>query len=170
MTKPNSSDVHLPELLFSLSTKLSQHALQNIARPLGLDMCEWRIVHILGHAGSSTVNHLASRISMDRGGTSRAVFRLEERGIVVRSADPKDRRLSLVELTDDGARLFENGADFSNAREAELQSPMTRDEVDMLKALLMCMNERANHMLTSGWQPENWAPKPVRPREKSAAG
>jgi len=64
----------LPVLLFSLSGKISQHAHQNSARPLGLDMSEWRVIQILGNGQNQSINQVADSIAMDRGAQHRFAF------------------------------------------------------------------------------------------------
>lgn len=138
---------HLPALLFSLSAKVSQHAHQNSARDLGLDMCEWRVIQILGRDGSCSINQVADRISMDRGGTSRAISRLEEQGFVERKSDPNDRRRSTVSLSRRGRDLHKPIAEFANRREATLTSCLRAAEAEQLTTLLLRLVEQIDTML-----------------------
>ena len=49
--------------------------------------------------GPLTVGELAERLGITQQGASKAVLDLERRGLVVRRADPSDRRIRRVELT-----------------------------------------------------------------------
>jgi DNA-binding MarR family transcriptional regulator len=138
---------HLPALLFSISAKVSQHAHRNSARELDLDMCEWRVVQILGRDGPSSINQVADRISMDRGGTSRAISRLEKRDIICRKGDQKDRRRSTVSLTNAGQSLHKPIAEFANRREAALKSCLTLKEAELLDAVLVKLGIQIDVML-----------------------
>lgn len=150
MNKPIATvdlDIHLPALLFALGSKISQHANKKSARPLKLDMCEWRVIQILGRDGPSSINQVADRIAMDRGGTSRAIARLEERKLILRCGDPKDRRRSTVELTSLGWETHETIATFANQRERDLTQSLTTDEKAKLIDLLKNLDEQIDLML-----------------------
>ncbi|MEM7268939.1 MAG: MarR family transcriptional regulator [Pseudomonadota bacterium] len=134
-------------MLFSLSAKVSKHAHQSSARELGLDMCEWRTIQILGRDGPSNINQVADRISMDRGGTSRAISRLEKRGFIDRAEVPSDRRRSTVYLTKQGLDLHQPIADFANQREALLKSCLTADEAQQLDTVLRKLDQQIENML-----------------------
>ena len=146
-------DRHLPALLFALASKISLHALRDHAREQGMDMCEWRTVQILGRDGASTINQIADRISMDRGGTSRAVKRMEARGLVSRLADPRDKRKWRVELTGPGRDLHARIAAFANAREARLTRSLSPDDRRVLLSLLARLTAEVDTMLETHWQP-----------------
>ena len=147
-TKSDTVDLsaHLPALLFSLSAKIARHASRESARPLGFDMCEWRVIQILGRDGPSSVNEIADRITMDRGGTSRAISRLEAKGIVARSSDPADRRRSTVALTDVGRDAHIEIAAFANWREATLAAELSASETATLTHLLDRLDRRIDEM------------------------
>lgn len=147
-------DLHLPALIFALGAKIGLHAQRENARPLGLDMCEWRTVQILGRDGASTINEVADRIAMDRGGTSRAISRLEARGLVRRLSDKADRRRSRVDLTETGLDLHQKVAAFAIAREARLTRALSDDQKANLAALLSTLISEADAMLAEHWQPE----------------
>jgi DNA-binding MarR family transcriptional regulator len=58
------------------------------------------------HHGPITPSELAEREAVKRPTVTRVVARLEERGLVSRSADPTDRRSSLVAVTAEGRALL----------------------------------------------------------------
>ncbi len=53
-----------------------------------------------------TAKEIAEDATMDAPATSVAVNDLEERGLVVREADPTNRRSKLISLTDEGRRVI----------------------------------------------------------------
>lgn len=55
--------------------------------------------------GGRPIGELAESVMLSQPGLSRLVARLEHRGLVSRSADPSDRRVCLLHLTDEGAEL-----------------------------------------------------------------
>lgn len=146
--KTKTKDVFslLPVLLFSLSGKISQHAHQNSARPLGLDMSEWRVIQILGNGQNQSINQVADSIAMDRGGTSRAISRLEHRGLVARKGDPNDRRRSTVSLTSSGLDTFETIVKFTGWREKKLRACLTPTEIKALGGILMKLKTQVHDL------------------------
>lgn len=136
----------LPVLLFSLSGKISQHAHQNSARPLGLDMSQWRVIQILGSDQNQSINQVADSIAMDRGGTSRAISRLEHRGMVERKGDPEDRRRSTVSLTSSGQEIYEIIVKFTRWREEKLRACLTSAEIEALGGILIKLDDQINNM------------------------
>ncbi len=146
-------EMHVPALSNRLASKLGLHAARHGAKRLGLDLREWRLVMVLGSLGRSTVLELAEQTAMDRGGTSRAVARLEGRDIVRRETDPADRRKSLIVLTDRGWELSERIARFAELREERLLESLTAVERRQLRRLLSLLVERADRLLADGWAP-----------------
>jgi DNA-binding MarR family transcriptional regulator len=54
-----------------------------------------------------SLSALAERMTIDKGQLSRSVRELEERGLIERTPDPKDGRVSLVSLTEFGTERLE---------------------------------------------------------------
>lgn len=145
---------HIPALIATLGGRIGLHAQRESARALGLDLREWRVLQILGEAEGRTVNEVADRIAMDRGGTSRSLARLEDRGLVARRGDAADRRRALVTLTPEGRALQDRVAAFATAREARLLEGFTPKEVEALRTMLQRLSGTAEEMLAAGWRPE----------------
>jgi DNA-binding MarR family transcriptional regulator len=130
---------HIPARLLTLTSKIALHATRTAARPLGMSIREWRIIQILGANGPSTINEAASSIAMDFGGTSRAITTLEGKGLVHRLSDEDDRRVSRVELTEQGRKIHNEIAVFAHEREKKLLSrfkPEDQKEFERLLTLL----------------------------------
>ena len=153
MSKPEHPlelDHHLPSLIQTLGNKISLHALREGARPHDLDLRELRVILILGAEGRSTINDVADRIAMDRGGTSRAISRLEKRGFIARSGDSRDRRRSLVDLTGQGVRVHDRLASFALTREELLLRNFSESDRIHLNELLRRVVGNVDTMLTGG--------------------
>ena len=146
-------DSHIPALFVTLGGKIGLHALRHHARARGLDLREWRIIQVLGGDGRSTIFAIADRIAMDRGGTSRSVARLENRGLVTRQDDPSDRRRSYVELTDEGWAVHDEIARFALAREERLLRNFAPGDSARLRRYLNALATEANAMIAEGWSP-----------------
>ena len=77
------------------------------AAPSGIDGQTWPVLHVLGRLGPCSVMRVAEEIGIDRSGASRHLSRLEELGLVQRTADLVDRRAALVSLTDEGRQVVD---------------------------------------------------------------
>ncbi len=108
------------------------------------------MILILGAEGRSTINDVADRIAMDRGGTSRAISRLEKRGFISRSDDSRDRRRSLVDLTVQGIRIHDGLASFALTREELLLRNFSESDRSHLNELLQRVVGNVDTMLTGG--------------------
>jgi DNA-binding MarR family transcriptional regulator len=90
-----------------LAAKLFDRA---IARLVGLHsdltLPQWRVMSQLGLVDESTIRSMAEAAAVDRAEVSRAVQRLEQRGLVRRRANSVDRRSPLFALTASGRRLY----------------------------------------------------------------
>ena len=75
------------------------------AAPADLRFQQWRALVVVGHRGGVRVGELATRIGMSMPSASRLVDRLEARGYVSTSRDPRDGRGLIVALTDHGAEV-----------------------------------------------------------------
>lgn len=71
----------------------------------GLPFSRIRVLRRLA-AGPMTAKEIAEAATMDAPATSVAVTDLEDRGLVDRQADPKNRRCKVIQLTDEGRRVL----------------------------------------------------------------
>ena len=98
-------DAHLPYRLLLLG-KVMDRATANQIRAAGdISLAEWRVLAHAHMLGPCRASEIASAAFVDRSEVSRAIFSLEERGILMRVPDPKSRRGNLVSLTADGQAL-----------------------------------------------------------------
>ena len=78
---------------------------RDVIETTGLPFSRVRVLRRLAK-GSMTATEIAEAATMDAPATSVAVNDLEDRGLVVRNADPKNRRCKLISLTEDGRRMI----------------------------------------------------------------
>lgn len=74
---------------------------RDVIETTGLPFSRVRVLRRLAR-GPLTAKEIAEAATMDAPATSVAVNDLEDRGLVVRQADPTSRRSKLILLTDDG--------------------------------------------------------------------
>jgi DNA-binding MarR family transcriptional regulator len=92
------------ERLMRAAVGLTTVALSDAAPP-DLTLQQWRALVVLGRDGTLRVGDVAARIGISLPSASRLVGRLEEHGYVSTARDERDRRGTIVSLTDHGARV-----------------------------------------------------------------
>lgn len=79
---------------------------------------------------------LARDFELSSGAMTSRLDRLEASGYVRRLPDPEDRRGLLVELTDEGRRVWESAIEVQGRKEAFFASALTKEEQGQLNDLL----------------------------------
>ena len=105
MVEMDSSGIHLWLVLMKAHRTLERYARCSI-EPSGLGLSDFAILELLLHRGQQPVNAIGRRVDLTSGAITSAVDRLEAQGLVVRTADAKDRRTRLVSLTPKGTTLI----------------------------------------------------------------
>jgi DNA-binding MarR family transcriptional regulator len=118
----------------------------------GIPRREWRLLAVLGEAGELQPSELAIRAELDRARTSRALARLQARGLVVRQAVANDRRLAHVSLTETGRALHARMLPRLAAINGAILAGLADDDVVQLHRLLDALQQQATQVLSaSAW-------------------
>ena len=130
----------LPDLASRLRLDISRMA-RRLRQEAGADLSpsmNAALATIERH-GPLTPSELAERERVQRPTVTRVLARLEEAGLVVRAADPQDRRCSLVSISDDGRTLLEamrERKDAFLARRIDALEPADREALDRAAEIL----------------------------------
>jgi DNA-binding MarR family transcriptional regulator len=92
-------------LLYDVARTMRTRADQR-ARARGMTRAQWVILARLERQPGLTQNEMASIVEVEPITIARLVDRLEARGLVVRKADPRDRRVWRLHLTPDVAPIL----------------------------------------------------------------
>jgi MarR family transcriptional regulator, organic hydroperoxide resistance regulator len=106
---------------------------------LGLHVGQEHAVYQLARAEGIPQSQLAQSLFIDVSTATKMLARLERDGIIARSPDPHDGRVSLVSLTPHGRSLVEPVVATWAAIEAQLRLGMTEAEQALLRRLLAHM-------------------------------
>ncbi|NUR96572.1 MAG: MarR family transcriptional regulator, partial [Kribbellaceae bacterium] len=104
--------------LVRLETRLYNALDRRLKAEHDLPLGQFEFLRFVAAHGTARVFDLAREMAITVGATSKAVDRLEAAGRIRRTANPSDRRSSLVELTPAGAEILQAAAP---TVEAELQ-------------------------------------------------
>lgn len=95
-----------------------------------------RILHILYDNQEITQKRLLDILDIQAGSLSETVIKLEDRGLITRSRDPKDRRNMLLQITEAGKKEYEKMLQISKNQEMVLFQALTNEEQKELNVLL----------------------------------
>ncbi|TAD72771.1 MAG: MarR family transcriptional regulator [Sphingomonadales bacterium] len=133
----------LPYQLSVTSNAVSSLIAERYRKRFGLKIPEWRIMAVLGDAGTMTQRGLTAATVMDKVAVNRAVKLLEERGLIGRVPNPGDGRSHLLALTGEGRAIHAEVMPLARATERDLLAGLAGDEEAMLRRLLAALRERA---------------------------
>jgi MarR family transcriptional regulator, 2-MHQ and catechol-resistance regulon repressor len=93
-------------VLWKAAHAIEQNAMRSVSA-LGLGTSDFAVLEVLLHKGPQPVNIVGKKVLLTSGSITAAVDRLESRKLLRRTADPKDGRGRIVQLTNAGRRLIE---------------------------------------------------------------
>lgn len=103
----------------------------------------WMVLLALKSGAAASQQQIADHIGIRGATLTHHLSGMEERGLVVRTREPGDRRTQVVRLTDQGERLFGDLAAAAQGFDARLRSGLRADEVTQLDALLQRLQTNA---------------------------
>jgi DNA-binding MarR family transcriptional regulator len=137
----------LPYRLNVLASLTSDALAQIYSERFELTIPGWRVVATLGQYGVRTARDIAAHAVMHKSTVSRAVSGLEERGLIARKPNRKDRREELLELTGAGRAIYTALAPEALAFEARLVAVLTPAEQKSLVRLINKLDRHARSLV-----------------------
>lgn len=92
--------------LVRVETRLYNAIEDRLRSTHGLTLGQYQLMQIIERRAATRVYDIVSEVAITVGAASKAVDRLEAAGWCVRSANPDDRRSSLLALTPEGSQLL----------------------------------------------------------------
>jgi MarR family transcriptional regulator, lower aerobic nicotinate degradation pathway regulator len=102
----------------------------------GLTTTQWAALAKLRECGACSQNHLGRLTAMDAATIKGVIDRLTARGCTTARADPADARRLLVDLTDEGAALYDRAVPIAQAITEKTLEKLDEEERAMLMRLL----------------------------------
>lgn len=113
-----------------------QSMFQECASGLGLTGPQFAALLRLSEMGRVTQNHLGRLAAMDSATVQGVVRRLAARGLVQAEADPQDRRIRILTITEVGAELLRAAQEAGRRANDSILSPLSAAERRQLLAML----------------------------------
>jgi DNA-binding MarR family transcriptional regulator len=137
----------LPYRLSLLSNRVSEGIARTYRREFGLSVTEWRVIAILGRFPGLAGSEITARGNLDKVAVSRAVGRLQERGLVERIPHDGDQRRQPLRLSENSGReLFHCIVPRALAYERRLLEAIDDEERETLEGLLERLLARAGNL------------------------
>ena len=131
----------LPYRLSVLSNRVSDAIARVYSDRFALGVTEWRVMAVIGRYPGLSAGEVAQRTAMDKVAVSRAVAGLVDAGRLQRDTHGDDRRRSVLQLTDDGHRIYDEIAPLALAFEQRLLDGIDVAERKLLFGLLDRLDE-----------------------------
>lgn len=143
----------LPMGIIGRISRLSRHLethLKPVFEGYGINSGEFDVLATLRRSGEPyqlTPTELFKSVMLTSGAMTNRLNRLEEAGLITRTADPNDRRGSIVTLTPSGLDLVDRAIEDHVANEHKLIAAYTAEElatlVRLLRKLLVSFEEQS---------------------------
>ena len=133
----------LPYRLAILSHTVSTTIAQVYDKRFGLSIPEWRVIAILGRFPGLSAVEVAERTLMDKVAVSRAVTKLVKNGRIDRQFADADRRRSILNLSEEGRRVYNEVSPLALNFERELLDGLDDDDRRKLDSIMERLLARA---------------------------
>ena len=115
-------------------------------KKFGITNQQWRVIFALARQANCSASHIVHHAALDKVQVSRAVAGLIEKKLLERSADNIDRRNSILNLTIEGWKIYDQIAPEAVAFEARLKDSLDERETALLDTLLSKLMDKATKL------------------------
>lgn len=119
-----------------LGRMLAREIARTCAEQWDISLPQYRILTCLSYFPDIPMRELTDRTQMDKGQVSRVVNEMEQRGLVSRDSDARDKRRSLLSLTRAGNTLARKTRSTAHDHQRELMSLLSQEELETFYELL----------------------------------
>lgn len=118
----------------------------HFAKATGLSMPQFGILMQLHYRGNCAVGDISERFDITNAAASQLVDKLVQSGLIQREEDPADRRAKLLNLTDKGRRLIQQGIEERYRWVEQLAVKLTAEERAKVDEALQIMTRAATEL------------------------
>ena len=116
------------------------------ARELGLSMSHLGAIFHTHRAGGRGVTEIGEHLGVSSAAASQMLDRMVQQGLVIRSEDPKDRRVKRIELTEKGERILEECIRARQSWLNDVAQGFNEDEKEAIASALKLLTERVTQL------------------------
>lgn len=136
---------HLPYRLLLLARMIDRRSTRDLQR-FELSLAEWRVLAFIGVTGPASASKIGKFGEIDRAEISRAVGKLQDKGLIERKPDPDHGKRFIISPTSAGESLFREVRDerrhfFRNMTEGLSQPERTLIDSGLEKMALSLLQD-----------------------------
>lgn len=146
-----TSTPHLIQTIRQFMDFAMHHSMReraHFAKATGLSMPQFGILMQLHYRGNCAVGDIGERFDITNAAASQLVDKLVQSGLIQRKEDPSDRRAKLLNLTDKGNKLIQQGIEERYRWVDELAGKLTSEERAKVNEALQIMTQTAKQLET----------------------
>lgn len=118
----------------------------HFAKSTGLSMPQFGILMQLHYRGNCGISGISDRFDITSAAASQLVDKLVQSGLIHREEDPQDRRAKLLNLTDKGRELIQQGVEERYRWVNQLAGKLTAEERTKVTEALNIMTQAAKEL------------------------
>ena len=124
----------------------SMRGWNHFAKSTGLSMPQFSILMQLHYKGACGMSEISERFDVSAAAASQLVDKLVQAGYIERTEDPHDRRAKLLKLSNNGAKLVDDGFQQRYRWLDELTANFNAAEQTQISAALTLLTEAAQKL------------------------
>jgi DNA-binding MarR family transcriptional regulator len=132
-------DEPLGRLIYHMAQDLGRFA-EKILNPFDLTLEQLHILKTMPRDGGMTQKDIGAAVGKTPANMTRILDRLEEKSLIQRQRDPKDRRATLVFMTENGKKTAEKVTDIFESFSIQFQKGVTDQELRIIRAAFAKMS------------------------------
>ena len=144
--KPLQLEAFLPYRLSLLSNAISGAIAGVYSDKFAISLPEWRIMMILAEYPGISADEACRRTKIEKSVVSRAVARLLKRHFINRDTDEKDRRRSILRLSETGLSVYDEVMPIARNYEEKLLADLSAEELDTFNSMIDKLMDKATRI------------------------
>src|SRR5688572_10160578 len=126
----------------------------HFAKAIGLSMPQFGILMQLQYRGNCGISGISDRFDITNAAASQLVDKLVQSGLIQREEDPRDRRAKLLNLTDKGKALIQQGIEERYRWVDQMAEKLTVEERAKVAEALNILTQAAKELEAEPTQQE----------------
>jgi DNA-binding MarR family transcriptional regulator len=147
MKKPDTVISFLTSRVLKLSNTLGLYSSRLYRDEFELTLPEWRVLSVIAYSEPTTAREISRILATDKGWIGLSADSLRRRGYVSGTPDKRDRRRTLLTLTEEGRKKHDAVLIVSTQRQERLMACLPEGAADLLIECLDRLQAEAKRML-----------------------
>jgi DNA-binding MarR family transcriptional regulator len=147
MKKPDTVISFVTSRVLKLSNTLGLYSSRRYRDEFELTLPEWRVLSVVAYSQPTTAREISRILATDKGWIGLSADSLRRRGYVLGTPDKRDRRRTLLTLTDEGWKKHEAVLSVSTWRQERLLGCLPEGAADLFIECLDRLQAEADKLM-----------------------